>query len=77
MKAIAVENDEAYWDFYAAMGGKGSIKTFMQRGLAGKDGIHLSREGDQMLADRMLCAITADWSKWLEKHPDAGCKATR
>jgi hypothetical protein len=56
------------------MGGKNSIKSFQQRGLAAKDGIHLSREGDQMLADRMLCAMTADWSKWLAMNPNAGCK---
>jgi hypothetical protein len=77
MKGIAQDNDQAYWDFYAAMGGKGSIKSFQQRGLAGKDGIHLSRQGDEMLADRMLCAISADFAAWLAKHPDAGCAPRR
>jgi hypothetical protein len=33
----------------------------------------LAREGDQMLADRMLCAMWTDFGAWLAKNPDAGC----
>lgn len=73
LAAIARENDVAFWDYREAMGGDRSIKTFVEHRLAAGDRIHLRREGSELMADRLLCALSADFRAWLAAHPRAGC----
>lgn len=70
---IARENDVAFWDYREAMGGDRAIKTFVEHELAAGDRIHLRREGSELMADRFLCALGADFRAWLSAHPRAGC----
>jgi lysophospholipase L1-like esterase len=70
---IAAENGVAYWDFHAAMGGAGSIRTFVKKGLAWGDHIHLTKPGHERMADRMLCAVSDGMAAYLERNPRAGC----
>ena len=51
------------------------IKTFIKKGLAAGDKIHLKKEGSELMADRFLCAMEKDFRAWLKDHPDAGCSA--
>ncbi len=73
LREIAAETGSAFWDYREAMGGDTSIKTFIKKGLAAGDKIHLKKQGSELMADRFLCAMEKDFRGWLEEHPDAGC----
>jgi hypothetical protein len=73
LKSIAEDNGTAYWDFREAMGGDKSILKFGKKGLAYKDQVHLSKQGDEVMGDRVLCAVFDDLAAYLKAHPDAGC----
>ena len=75
LREIAAETGTAFWDYREAMGGDTSIKTFIKKGLAAGDKIHLKKEGSELMADRFLCAMEQDFRAWLKEHPDAGCSA--
>ncbi len=76
LRAIAAESGAAFWDFHAAMGGPKSIQTFVKKGLAWNDLIHLTKPGHELMADRMLCALWDGLGTYLAKHPSAGCSST-
>ncbi len=73
LREVAAETGSAFWDYREAMGGDTSIKTFIKKGLAAGDKIHLKKEGSELMADRFLCAMEKDFRAWLKEHPDAGC----
>ena len=75
LREIAAETGTAFWDYREAMGGDTSIKTFIKKGLAAGDKIHLKKEGSELMADRFLCAMEKDFRAWLKEHPEAGCTA--
>lgn len=75
LREVAAETGSAFWDFREAMGGDASIRSFIKRDLAERDRIHLKKAGAQLMADRMLCALTKDLRAYLVTHPDAGCGA--
>ena len=73
MPAMAEENDAAFWDWHAAMGGADSILTFIKKGLVEPDHVHLKKWGDELMADRMLSALWDGVAAHVEAHPTAGC----
>ena len=73
MREIAAENDAAFWDWHAAMGGPDSILAFIKKGLVEPDRIHLKKSGDELMADRMLCALWDGVAAHIEAHETAGC----
>ncbi|GEM_PF-1012245 len=73
LREVAAETGVAFWDFREAMGGDGSIIGFTKRGLTGEDHIHFGPEGSRLMGDRLLCAMTSAFSKYLSEHADAGC----
>ncbi len=73
LREIAAETGIAFWDFREAMGGDASIRSFIKRGLAEPDRVHLKTAGAELMADRMLCAIASDLRRYLTTHPEAGC----
>jgi lysophospholipase L1-like esterase len=75
MREVASESRAAFWDFRDAMGGDDSMLVFARRGLAGKDRVHFGPEGSQLMAQRLLCALSAELTAHLEKNPKAGCSA--
>ena len=75
LREVAAETGSAFWDYREAMGGDTSIKTFIKKGLAAGDKIHLKKEGSELMADRFLCAMEKDFRAWLAEHPDAGCRS--
>jgi lysophospholipase L1-like esterase len=52
-KRVAAEYGCAFWDAFAAMGGSGSMVRWVANGLAGRDHVHLTRSGYELLADRL------------------------
>jgi hypothetical protein len=75
VREIADENGTAFWDYRAAMGGDGSMKTFIAKGLTQRDRIHLKQPAEDLMGDRLMHALFADMEGWVEKHPRTGCPA--
>jgi hypothetical protein len=75
MREIAAHEGAAFWDFRAAMGGDASIKTFVRRGLASPDYIHLLPAGGALMGRRLIYALFQDLQGHLQESPDAGCRA--
>jgi len=76
LREIAAETGIAFWDFRQAMGGDASIRSFIKKDLAERDRVHLKKAGAELMADRMLCALSKDLRGYLATHPDAGCTST-
>jgi hypothetical protein len=76
MREIAADDDAAFWDWHAAMGGADSILAFIKKGLVEPDRIHLKKSGDELMADRMLCALWDGVAAHVEAHAVAGCAAS-
>ncbi len=54
---VAKTNDCAVWDFYATMGGKGSIHEWFRASLTNQDKLHLIRKGYELQADLLFEAL--------------------
>jgi lysophospholipase L1-like esterase len=56
---VAARKGCAFWDWQAAMGGEGAMVGWHNEAppLASNDGIHLTREGYELSAERLLAAI--------------------
>ena len=61
---MAQEEQIAYWSMYHAMGGKGSMITWRNKGLAGSDYVHFTRKGATKVGKLLY-----EWLQW-EQQPD-------
>ncbi|MCF7522162.1 SGNH/GDSL hydrolase family protein [Neisseria sp. ZJ106] len=50
---VARQQNVLFWSWEAAMGGKCSMKPWMNQGLSAKDGVHFSAKGYQRAADNL------------------------
>lgn len=57
---VAQEKGAAFWDFFSAMGGLGSMSDWVAQGLAAKDYIHLSARGYSLEGRLMSEAIESN-----------------
>ncbi len=64
LRAAALENDAAFLDQRAAMGGDGSIRSWSKKKLAARDLVHLSRAGYEKLAEQIVRKLLAGYSAW-------------
>lgn len=64
MTKVTNESGAAYWDLYAAMGGKNSMPAWVEKGLAGKDYIHFSNGGAKIASQIFYNAFIAEYAKW-------------
>ncbi len=55
--ATAIAHGAAYWSIYHAMGGENSMPQWSKRGLAGKDNIHFSQRGADLMGDKLAEAF--------------------
>lgn len=72
---IARGEGVAFWDFWAAMGGKGSIRRFMEARLAENDCVHLSPGGGHLMGARFTHALLRGAEAHAKARPAAGCSA--
>lgn len=63
MFELAEEVGGAVWDLYDIMGGKDSVTEWRTAGLVGKDRLHFTRTGYELLADLLYNAIADDYNK--------------
>jgi hypothetical protein len=67
MKKISLDVGAGYWDLFNAMGGKNSMPSWVEQGLAGKDYIHFSNGGASYASQMFFDAFAAEFAKWQEK----------
>lgn len=72
MRAAADASGTAFWPMRDAQGGDGAGGRFLEHGLA-VDKQHLSPEGSNLMARTLLHELWADYHRYLESHPRAGC----
>lgn len=53
-RSVALQRHTLYWDWQAAMGGACSMKGWVNRGWARKDGVHFSKDGYELAADDLF-----------------------
>lgn len=51
LRRIAQQNKTLYWEWQTAMGGECSMKSWINKGLAVKDGVHFTRAGYEQAAN--------------------------
>lgn len=54
---FCTRNNLMYWDLYEVMGGKGSMKSWVQAGYAAKDHIHFSKAGYEWQGELLFRAL--------------------
>ena len=64
LKKIAGKEKAAYWDLFAAMGGKNAMPSWVDKGLAGKDYIHFTHRGASIASQLFYEALIAEYAKW-------------
>lgn len=69
IKKIAKETETAYWDWFAVSGGKGSLKIWLNQGLAKTDMIHLTNVGYR-IKGKLLYEAIENTKKQILKYPD-------
>lgn len=68
MKKVTLDSGGAFWNLYAAMGGRNSMPAWVEKGLAGNDYIHFSNGGSKIASQRFYEAFIAEYAKWKKLH---------
>lgn len=64
MRKVTMDSGGAFWNLYAAMGGKNSMPAWVEKGLAGNDYIHFSNGGAKIASQMFYEAFIAEFAKW-------------
>jgi hypothetical protein len=67
-KKIAAERGWAFWDQYRAMGGGGSMWSWMQAGLGSQDMFHPTGRGGNLLGNWQYLALMEAFEKYKAEH---------
>ncbi len=60
LKQVCYDNDIAFWSMYDAMGGKNSMKHWVDQGLAANDYTHFSPSGTKIISELFFLALYLD-----------------
>ncbi|MCR9172367.1 MAG: GDSL-type esterase/lipase family protein [bacterium] len=64
MRKVTQDAGGAFWNLYAAMGGKNSMPSWVEKGLAGNDHIHFSNAGAKIASQKFYEAFIAAYARW-------------
>lgn len=64
MRKVTQDAGGAFWNLYAAMGGKNSMPSWVEQGLAGNDHIHFSNAGAKIASQKFYEAFIAAYARW-------------
>lgn len=68
MKKAAFQNSCAFWDLYAAMGGRNSMSSWVENNLAAKDFTHFSTKGARYVSEMLYNALIDEYQKYLKEN---------
>jgi len=63
-RQVALESGCAFWDWRSRMGGAGSVRQWVQAGLAQGDYTHLTGQGYRMVGDMLFSEIMAQYERF-------------
>jgi len=66
LKQVAFDTNSAFFDMYACMGGKNSMVSWVEAGIAAKDYIHFSPSGSRKIAVLLYQALLSDYNTYLQ-----------
>ncbi len=69
-KKVANEAGVAFWNTYEAMGGEGTMATWVRKGLAGSDLTHPSHEGASIIGNLLYSAVISGYEAWASAQPN-------
>ncbi len=72
-RELAAREGVALWDQFLAMGGEGSMRRFVEEGLAFDDAVHFNENGGAFVGERLAEALLDGFAAYLAEHPEAGC----
>ena len=64
LRKMTIDAGAGYWNMYAAMGGKNSMPSWVEKGLAGQDYIHFTNAGAKFASQMFYNALIAEYAKW-------------
>lgn len=65
IKQAAFDTDCAFFDMYDCMGGKNSMVTWVEKGIAAKDYIHFSPAGARKIATLLYSSLISDYNAYV------------
>lgn len=68
IKRTAFETDCAFFDMYNCMGGKNSMVTWVEQGVAAKDYIHFSSGGARKIAVLLYTSLMSDYNEYVKNN---------
>ena len=68
IKKAAFDTDCAFFDMYDCMGGKNSMVTWVEEGIAAKDYVHFSSEGARKIAVLLYSSLMNDYRAYTKKN---------
>jgi lysophospholipase L1-like esterase len=68
IRRSAFETDCAFFDMYNCMGGKNSMVTWVEQGIAAKDYIHFSSGGARKIAVLLYSSLMNDYNSYLKNR---------
>ena len=68
MKKAVANEGAGYWDLFKAMGGKNSMPSWVENGLAGRDYIHFTNKGASIASQLFYDALELELSNWQKKR---------
>ncbi len=63
-RQVALATGSAFWDWRARMGGAGSVRQWVQAGLAQADYTHLTGQGYRMVGDMLFSEIMSQYDRF-------------
>lgn len=70
-RQVAQAERTLYWDWQGAMGGSCTMKSWINRGLASKDGVHFSQSGYTRLGNELANELLALQTQAITQYPNA------
>jgi lysophospholipase L1-like esterase len=67
-RSVAKDTGVAFWNTFEAMGGEGSMATWVKKGLAGSDLTHPSPQGAEIIGDLMYKSLKGGFEAWQSKR---------
>ncbi len=64
MREATLATGSAFWSLYGAMGGKNSMPSWVEDGLAGSDHVHFTNAGSRLASQKFYKALVAEYAKW-------------
>ncbi len=69
-RQVALENGCAFWDWRSRMGGPGSVRQWVQAGLAQGDYTHMTGAGYRLVADMLFTELMSQYDRFLTIRAD-------